>query len=291
VLLTVLLGCAGVGNAFATPAASMMLQSEVPLERQGLAFGALQAGAPAGALLAGLALPAVAIPFGWEWAYLAVAVLALGALAVKPPATARAAPRKAVDGPHRLSVVHVLGLVAFLASAASVGFISFLVSYSVDSGIDEGAAGLLLAAVSGCSAAARVVLGERADRGGQEALRPVPAMFLASVLGYSLLIAGEPLVIVAAALLAGSFGWAWPGALNLAVVQRSPDAPAWAAGVMMAGLFGGAIVGPIAVGLLAEHDLWTPAWVLCSVFVLLAAATVALVRRREAGMPVAHSES
>ena len=38
-------------------------------------------------------------------------------------------------------MVHAIGLTAFLASAASVGFISFLVSYSVDQGIDQGAAG------------------------------------------------------------------------------------------------------------------------------------------------------
>ena len=106
-------------------------------------------------------------------------------------------------------------------------------------------------------------------------------MFLTAVIGYVLLIAGEPVVIVIAALLAGSFGWAWPGALNLAVVQRSPDAPAWAVGVMMTGLFGGAIAGPVAIGLLAEHDLWTLAWVMSATFSLLAAATVALTLRHE----------
>ena len=45
-----------------------MLKAEIAVERQGGAFGAQQAGAPAGSLLAGLALPAVAIPFGWRWA-------------------------------------------------------------------------------------------------------------------------------------------------------------------------------------------------------------------------------
>jgi len=43
------------------------------------------------------------------------------------------------------------------------------------------------------------------------------------------LIAGEPALIVVAALLAGGCGWAWPGGLTLAVVLRSPSAPAWAA--------------------------------------------------------------
>ena len=40
-----------------------------------------------------------------------------------------------------------------------------------------------------------------------------------------------------------------------------------------------------------EHDLWTAAWIWCAVLPLLAAATVVAIRRREAGMPVAPSES
>jgi hypothetical protein len=88
---------------------------------------------------------------------------------------------------------------------------------------------------------------------------------------------------VVAALLAGSFGWAWPGGLTLAVVQRSPGAPAWAVGVLMAGLFSGAIAGPLLVGLLAEHERFALAWGACAGFALLAACTVLAVR--EAAVP------
>jgi predicted MFS family arabinose efflux permease len=80
-------------------------------------------------------------------------------------------------------------------------------------------------------------------------------------------------------LIAGSVGWAWPGALTLAVVQRSPEAPAWAVGVMMSGLFAGAVAGPLLVGLLAEHGAFGAAWVMCGGFALLAAVTIALTRR------------
>ena len=88
-----------------------------------------------------------------------------------------------------------------------------------------------------------------------------------------------------AALLAGGLGWSWPGALTLAVVERRPDAPAWAVGVMMTGLFVGAVVGPLVVGLLAEHDLFAAGWIACAAFALLAALTVAAVR--DAGCRVA----
>jgi len=272
--LIALLATAGFGNALASPSVSAALKHDVPPERQGLAFGAQQAGASIGALLAGLALPAVAIPLGWRWTYVAVAALALAAAAYAPGHIPRPEPAQRGRPPKGLTTVHAIGLTAFLASAASVGFVSFIVSYAVDNGIDQSAAGILLAVVSGFAAACRIALGALADRGGQQALRPVPAMFLVSAGAYLLLIAGEPALIVIAALLAGSFGWAWPGALNLAVVQMSPEAPAWAVGVMLAGLFGGAVVGPLAIGLLGDHGHFAAAWILCAGLAVLAAATV-----------------
>jgi MFS family permease len=250
----------------------------VAVERQGLAFGAQQSGASLGALLAGLALPAVAIPLGWRWAYVGAAVLALAAAALAP----RVSPEPLTYAElHRrgFTSVHALALAAALASAAGVGFVSFLVLYSVDNGMAEGTAGVLLGGVSLASTISRIALGTYADRSGRDPLRPAAAMLALSVVGYLLLIAGEPPLIAVAALIAGSVGWAWPGALTLAVVQRSPMAPAWAVGVMMAGLFSGAVAGPLLVGLLAEHDAFAAAWAMCACFALLAAATITLARR------------
>lgn len=280
--LIVLLLIGGVGNAMAGPAVSALLKREVAIHRQGLAFGAQQSGASLGALLAGLALPAVAIPLDWRSAYVGAAVLAVAAASFAPTGPVAGAPRspreKHAPG---FSTVHALAVAAALASAAGVGFVSFLVLYAVESGISEGGAGLLLAAVSLAATISRIVLGAVADRSGQDALRPVPAMLALSVAGYVLLIVGEPAVIVLAALLAGSVGWAWPGALTLAVVQRSPTAPAWAVGVMLSGLFAGAVAGPLLVGLLAESDAFTGAWIVCAGFALLSGATIMATRHFE----------
>lgn len=278
--LSALLLVGGVGNALGSPTVSTLLKQEVAGRRHGLAFGAQQSGASLGALLAGLALPGVAIPFGWRWGYVGAAALTLAAAIAAPRWTAEPAAATA-RRPRGLTAVHALGLAAVLASAAGVGFISFLVTYSVDRGMSEGTAGLLLGGVSLLAACSRIALGVFADRAGQEPLRPVAAMLAASVAGYLLLIAGEPVVIAVAALSAGALGWAWPGGLNLAVVQRSPDAPAWAVGVLMTGLFTGAVVGPLIVGVLAEHDLFTAAWITCAALALLAALTLVATRRRE----------
>jgi MFS family permease len=281
--LIALIVIGGVGNALGGPSVTKLLNREVATQRQGLAFGAQQSGAPLGALAAGLALPVVAIPFGWRWAFVLAAALALVTVAFAPREPAgSAASAPAVRRPRGFTSVHALGIAAALASAAGVGFVAFLVTYSVANGMSEGAAGLLLAGVSLLAATSRVALGLFADRAGQEPLRPVAAMLAASVAGFLLLIAGEPVVIVLGALLAGALGWAWTGGLNLAVVQRSPEAPAWAVAVMLTGLFVGAVGGPLLTGFLAEHELFTLAWIACAVLALSSAATIAATMRHEA---------
>jgi predicted MFS family arabinose efflux permease len=120
-----------------------------------------------------------------------------------------------------------------------------------------------------------------ADRSGGDPLRLTALILAASTAGYLLLIAGEPALIVLAALFVGSVGWSWPGTLTLAVVFRRPDAPAWAVGVMMSGLFAGAAGGPLLVGLLAEHDHFAAAWSMCAGLALAAAATILLTQRFE----------
>jgi MFS family permease len=281
--LVALLVLGGVGNALTSPAASGIIDQHVPESRHGVAFGAMQAGAPVGSLLAGLALPAVAIPFGWRWAFVATAVLAVATVAAAP-ATGPGRPAAEVSGarPPGLSSVHALAVTAAFASAAGTGLISFIVLYADESGIGEGAAGLLLAGLSLAAAVSRVVLGLALDRAGGDPLRPVSWMLLAGSGGLVLMIAGAPAAVVAGAVLMGAVGWAWPGALTSAVVARAPGAPAWAVGVLLAGLFAGAVVGPLATGLLAHGGQFTAAWLLLAACALAAAGMVAAVSRRSA---------
>ena len=99
-----------------------------------------------------------------------------------------------------------------------------------------------------------------------------------SAAGYLLLLTERAPLVVAGALLAGGVGWSWPGALTLAVVRRAPSSAGWAVGVMMAGLFVGAIVGPLVVGLLAERGAYAVAWLACAALALAASVTVTLGR-------------
>jgi MFS family permease len=280
--LVALLLLGGVGNALAVPAASGVVLRHVPASRHGVAFGAMQAGAPIAALLAGLSLPVIAIPFGWRWVFVATAVLAATTVAFAPAASVARRAGRSFARPRGLSSVHALALAAVLASAAGTGLVSFIVLYAVDAGIGEAEAGLLLAGLSLASATSRVVLGLSVDRTGGDPLRPVAAMLAIGACGLVLLVVGTPAAVVAGALVAGAVGWAWPGAMTSAVVARAPGAPAWATGVLMAGLFVGAVIGPVATGLLAEYEQFTAAWLVLAAFALGAAGTVALVSRRSA---------
>src|SRR5918997_2444623 len=124
--LTALLLVGGVANALGGPSVSALLKREVAVRRHGLAFGAQQAGAPLGAVLAGLALPAVAIPFGWRWAFVGAAVVAMVAVACAPRTAATAA-RDETAGrrPRGFTSVHALGVAAVLGGPARGGLFSF----------------------------------------------------------------------------------------------------------------------------------------------------------------------
>ena len=67
----------GLANAVSHPAANLSLAREVPAGRQGLSFGIKQAAIPVATLLAGLAVPTIAVTLGWRWAFAGGAALAL----------------------------------------------------------------------------------------------------------------------------------------------------------------------------------------------------------------------
>jgi MFS family permease len=297
---TALIAClavAGIGNAVGGPAVIAMLQRAVERGRHGLAFGVMQAGAPLGSLVAGLALPVVAITVGWRWAFAGTAVLAAVAAwsasrvpdapGAPEPGPAREGGPAAAAGPAgHVAGVWTIAAAAVLASAAAMGMVSFLVVYAVDRGMSETAAGLTLAGVSAAAAGSRIAVGAISDRRGDDGLGVVAAMIAGGSVGFALIAHGDPLTIVAGAVIVGLVGWAWAGAFTQAAVERAPAAPAWATGVMMTGLFAGAVTGPLAVGMLAEADRFTAAWATCGALALAAGALTWTVSRAGPSTPM-----
>ena len=60
---------------------------QVPAGRQGLSFGVKQAAIPVSTLLAGAAVPTVALTLGWRWAFVLGGLRAMAALAARVYAT------------------------------------------------------------------------------------------------------------------------------------------------------------------------------------------------------------
>jgi predicted MFS family arabinose efflux permease len=295
-LLLCALVVAGLSNGAVGPTASALLRQTVPVHRHGLAFGTQQAGGPAAIFLAGLAVPLVAVPFGWRWAFAGACVVALLAALVAPPlprerrqATRRLpsefprrrpTPRVSRTADRSRAVLYLIVIAAVGGSAVGVSVLTFLVVFATRAGISQAAAGLLLGAVSLAGMIGRIVFGLRVDRGrGQPLSTALPLLFACSV-GVTFLIVGTPLAIVTGALILGGLGWAWHGVLTLAIVRQNDDAPVWAVGMLMSGVFAGAIVGPLLVGAVSAQTSFRTAWTMCALLSLVPLGAVALARRR-----------
>jgi len=291
------LAVGGLGNAVAQPSANAVLSELVTDARLGVAFGIKQSSIPAATLLGGLAVPGVALVFGWRWAVagavgLAV-ILLLASLVGGREAHAGAArgpaPRAADRGLPRGGLV-VLTLGGFLGSAAATPTGVFLVDSAVAAGIDAGPAGLLFAGCSVLGLVSRIGFGWLADRHpGRSAYLFIAHLLTAGTLGYALLAAGPVPAFVAGSLLAYGAGWAWTGLFHFAVIRDNRGAAASVTGFVQTGLSLGAASGPLLFGVIAQTASYPAAWLTSAGLSLAAAVTVRVSRRmvrRSRGLPV-----
>ncbi|WP_232660697.1 MFS transporter [Pseudonocardia sp. TRM90224] len=271
-------------NVLAQLSANLTLATSVPASRLGLSFGAKQAAIPISTLLAGAAVPLVALSVGWRWAFVAGAALALAALTVAPSG-ARPTERIAVPpGERATAALSVIGLAAGLAAAAAGALGVFLVASAVDRGVDPAAAGLTLTMGSIVGLVLRLLHGWLADRrtGGHVAV--VAASLVLGAGGLALLaVPGTPALVVGT-ILAFGLGWAWPGLLQFAVVRLNPSAPAAATSIVQVGVYAGGFLGPVGFGFIAATWSFPAAWLTGSVTMLVAAALMIIGRQ----MLVAH---
>ncbi len=271
----------GLANAIAQPVANLSLAREVPAGRQGLSFGIKQSAMPAATLMAGLAVPGIALTIGWRWAYVGGAALALIVALLVPTETAggvvRAKEARAGDLRTKPLVLLTLGVGLGVTAAAPLGV--FTVETAVAAGIEVGRAGLLLALGSVVGIFARVLSGYFVDRMTGGRLRLVAAMLGAGVLGFVMLATGMSTLLVIGTVLAFGVGWGWPGIFTFAIVKTSPGAPAAATGITQTGISGGAALGPFLFGLVLEETSYTAAWLVSGALAFLAAAVIFLGRQ------------
>ncbi|MER5675108.1 MFS transporter [Pseudonocardia alni] len=284
VALVVLLLCGAWCNVMGQLSSNLTLARSVPAHRLGLSFGVKQAAIPAATLLAGLAVPAVALTVGWRWAYGIGAVLALAALFACPRTDARPAARTG-KGDRATAALAVIGAASGLAAGTATALGIFLVASAVDRGIDPGTAGLMLTLGSVVGLSVRMLHGWLADMRSGGHVAVVAASLAAGAGGFLLLaVPGTPALVVGVVLAFG-LGWAWPGLLQFAVVRLNPSAPAAATSIVQVGVYAGGFAGPIVFGSLATHAGFPTAWTVNAVVMLVSAALMLVGRR----MLVAHA--
>ncbi len=293
-LLAVMAAAAGVCNATAQLSANVFVARDLPPHRQGVGFAVKQSAMPGAALVAGLALPSIALTIGWRWVFVLSAAAALAAVVLvrarldpEPESgdTARVLRDEERDAP--LAALGTLAVAAAFSTAAAITLGGFFVESAIDAGIEPGQAGLAFAAGSFISIVVRMAVGMAADRRPGNLLGVVAAMIALGALTSALYTWRSPGVQLIGVPLAFGAGWAWPGLFNLSVVRAAPDVPGRATGITQTGTYVGGAVGPILFGVVAETSGYSAAWWLASLLGLSAAAAVllgraALGRRRTA---------
>ncbi|WP_330439548.1 MFS transporter [Micromonospora sp. NBC_00821] len=272
-VLVGLLALSAAANALGQLASNAALAQHVPARRQGLSFGVKQAAIPVSTLLAGVAVPTIALTAGWRWAFVAAAVAALTTLAAVPrqlPGLARRA--GAARAGRATAALVVIGAAATLASGAANSLGTFLVDSAAARGLSPGLAGLTLTLGSAVCVAARVGAGWLADRRETGHVALIAAMLLVGAVGLGLLALTGSVPLMVGVVLGFGLGWAWPGLMNFAVVRLHPQSPAAATSITQTGVYAGGCLGPLSLGPLAAHLGYPAMWTIAAVAMLLAAA-------------------
>ncbi len=279
--LLVALCLAGVPTALSQPAANEMLMARIPAGRRAFAFAVKQSAIPTATLLAGLAVPTIALTIGWRWVFVFAAAGGLVAAVTVPRMSWQRPPSRSgqADGSTGMLLV-ALATVTGLGAAAANAMGTFVTISAVEVGYEEAAAGLVLALGSAVGLASRLVAGAVADHARPDLLRMVAAMLGLGSVGFGLLALGHPLTFLIGLLLGFGAGWAWPGVFNYAVAARFPDRVATATSVTQTGVYVGAAAGPLLFGLLVEHFGTSTAWLTGCAVMVLATTTLLVVRAR-----------
>lgn len=283
-VLAILLVVAAGFYGFANPAANLALARFVRPGAHGTFFGLKHAGIPGSTLLAGLTVPLINLTFGWRWSYVAAASVGAVVLLIVPsvaPEPQRAAPATSNGTMTRSDLRRLTGMAA-LATSAPGALATFTVSAGLAAGLSEAAAGWTLSVAGLATIAARGLYGIWLDRSG----RPVAPLLLGvvgvgsvAIIGLSF---GTGAAFVAAAVVAFTTAWGWPGMLTLAVVKGNPENPAEATARSQAGIFVGAGLSPPLFGWIVDQWGFRPAWMAISVTLALG-VVIALPWARRAG--------
>ena len=286
----VILAVAGMGNALNQPSANLMLTTHIGPDRLGFALATKQSGMPAAAVLGGAAVPAIALTVGWQWAYVAGAVIAVTAIASFPAdiggRTVRNV-RRTETGANRsarpdlgVGLLLLYATVGMLGASSAGAMVGFITSGAEASGLAPGVAGLVLSLGSLVGVISRLAQGLQADRLGILPIQRLVWLYVLGGIGVLVLAVDVPLTYLLAPIPAFAFGWSWPGLFNLSVIRNNPSAPAAATGISQIGVFVGAALGPALGGLVIDNGSYRLLWLFAASTLLIGAVIAVYLRSR-----------
>ncbi|CAG0963107.1 hypothetical protein BURK1_00818 [Burkholderiales bacterium] len=300
----------GLGYGPITPASSHVLARTTPASSMSLVFSIKQTGVPAGAALAGAALPALALFAGWRMSLVIVAIAGVAVVAAAQPIrglldTDRRADAKVALGHAQAGVLRVLAdrslaplvWVSFVYAAAQVSLMSYLVVHLTGAlGWTLIAAGFALSIATLGGVAGRVIWGAVADR-TRAPVAVLGGLGAAAGLCAALTAIATPawpaIAIYALVAAYGATAIGWNGVQLAELARLAPDgdvgAVTGAAGVIT---FGGVVAGPLSFGALAALTGSTRSGFVAMAVLSAATAIGFFIRHRHslAGRPPHESE-
>jgi MFS family permease len=274
--LILILALGAGANAMGQLGSNTSLSRHVPARRQGLSFGVKQAAIPVGTLLAGIAVPTIALTVGWRWAFVLAGVLALAAYRLVPGEPDQTRRKGGPEEKRATGALIVMGVGATLAAGSANALGTFLVDSAVARGIAPGPAGLSLTLGGAVCITARVAGGWQADLRPTRQIGVIAALLASGAAGLALLAVPGTLPLVLGVILAFGLGWSWPGLLNFAVVRLHPQAPAAATSITQTGVYAGGCLGPLSLGALAAAAGYPTMWVVAAIAMLTAGGLMLL---------------
>ncbi|CAH1689565.1 membrane hypothetical protein [Hyphomicrobiales bacterium] len=278
------LAFAGLANGWVQPSTNLAVSRHVHGARQGFAFGMKQSSIPLATMAGGLAVPFIGLTLGWRWAFgLAALATAIAWLAL-PRDSAPLPPRhNAAGATMPFATLITLAAMSGCGAGSANGMAAFLVSSIAAAGHAEASAGIVLAMGSIVSIIVRIGAGVVADRRDFPMMLAVSLLFLGGAAGYACLALGQGWTALTIGTALGfGMGWGWSGLSTLAVVRGSPGTAGAATGVTQAGVFIGAVLGPLAFGWIAQTSSYAAAWWTMAALAI-AAAGLAIISHRQLG--------
>ena len=257
----------GIAQGMANPATNKLISLHVPAGSRGLITGIKQSGVQVGTVLGGLALPLLALAWGWRWAVATFAGLAaiglISAFVIVPHDPGRGTSEVTREKGVPADIVRLAGY-GFLLGAGGSALFTYTALYGQETlGYSPAAAGAAVALMGVVGVVSRIAWSHAAERGHRyrgslvwlAALSAVAALLMAAAPAF------PPLVWLAAAT-TGLSASAWNSVGMLAIIFMVPATSAGrASGVVLFGFLAGLGLGAPVFGWSVDAlGTYLPGW-------------------------------